>query len=175
MKDFSIAYKELYPKVFAYLLKCTKNYTVAEDLASESLIRVYKNYYKIDHTTNKIDRYAIVIAKNIFYDYCAKKRLNTISVQDYLDDRGNEFIQIPDRNYNPMERMISNETMVKVEELISDLPDKTRELIEMYYLDELKLKEIGNLTDIPEGTIKSRIFNTRKKLSEKLIHYKFAS
>ena len=43
------------------------------------------------------------------------------------------------------------------------------------YREELSLKEIGQILDISEGTVKSRLFYTRKRLSERLERYRKAS
>ena len=43
------------------------------------------------------------------------------------------------------------------------------------YREELSLKEIGQILEISEGTIKSRLFYTRKRLSERLERYRKAS
>jgi len=43
------------------------------------------------------------------------------------------------------------------------------------YREELSLKEIGQILDISEGTVKSRLFYTRKRLSERLERYRKVS
>jgi RNA polymerase sigma-70 factor (ECF subfamily) len=51
---------------------------------------------------------------------------------------------------------------------IDDLPEKLRMAIVLASIEEHDVAEVGRLLDIPEGTVKSRLFLARKQLAEKL-------
>lgn len=51
---------------------------------------------------------------------------------------------------------------------IERLPPLQRTLLTLYHLDELPIGEISRITDLPENTIKSHLFRSRKKLRELL-------
>jgi RNA polymerase sigma factor (sigma-70 family) len=55
-----------------------------------------------------------------------------------------------------------------VDEAIHSLAEKFRIIVTLYYLEEFSTKEISNLLQIPEGTVKSRLNRARLKL-EKLL------
>ena len=50
--------------------------------------------------------------------------------------------------------------------LIDALPEEKREIFQMVYEDEVALREVAERLAIPEGTVKSRLFHTRKQLAE---------
>jgi RNA polymerase sigma factor (sigma-70 family) len=54
---------------------------------------------------------------------------------------------------------------------INKLPLPFRAVLTMYHLNELSYKEIGEITGMPEGTVKSYLFRARKLLKNKLKHY----
>lgn len=66
----------------------------------------------------------------------------------------------------------ANELQIRdrlIEEWISWLPPKQARAIKLQLIDELSVKEIAAVEGVPEGTIKSRLFNARKKIEEVLV------
>lgn len=51
---------------------------------------------------------------------------------------------------------------------IETLPPLQRTLLTLYHLDELPIGQIARITDLPENTIKSHLFRSRKRLREML-------
>jgi RNA polymerase sigma-70 factor (ECF subfamily) len=51
---------------------------------------------------------------------------------------------------------------------IDALPTEYREIVDLVYYHELSLSEASAVVGIPEGTVKTRMFNARKRLSELL-------
>ena len=55
-------------------------------------------------------------------------------------------------------------TYLEVEEALAQLSDEQRELIYMRYLHEIKIKDIAEMTSIPESTVKTRLYKALKSL-----------
>lgn len=55
-------------------------------------------------------------------------------------------------------------TYLEVEEALGRLTEDQRELIHLKYLQDVKIKEIAELTSTPEGTIKTRLYKALKAL-----------
>ncbi len=53
--------------------------------------------------------------------------------------------------------------------LIKRLPIIEKQIIQLFYIDELNLTEIANILDVPIGTVKSRLNRARNLLKEKFI------
>lgn len=54
---------------------------------------------------------------------------------------------------------------------ISKLPEQYRTVLTLYHLNEFSYEEIGQITGMPEGTVKSYLFRARKLLKERLEKY----
>ena len=52
--------------------------------------------------------------------------------------------------------------------LIEDLPPEKREVFQMVYDEEMDLQSVASALEIPEGTVKSRLYHSRKSLANKL-------
>lgn len=55
-------------------------------------------------------------------------------------------------------------TYLEVEEALEQLSEEQRELIHMRYLHEIKIKDIAEMTFIPESTVKTRLYKALKLL-----------
>ncbi len=53
--------------------------------------------------------------------------------------------------------------------MIDALPPRQRAVIVLYYLEELSLKEIAYVMDVPEGTVKSRLHYARERLRRSIL------
>ena len=51
---------------------------------------------------------------------------------------------------------------------VLELPEDQRDVVLMHYLEELPVEEIAKTLGIPAGTVKSRLFNARARLRERL-------
>lgn len=56
----------------------------------------------------------------------------------------------------------------EIYELVCSLPDKYRQVIHLYYYEELSIKEIAEILGKKEGTIKTRLARARRLLNQKL-------
>lgn len=60
----------------------------------------------------------------------------------------------------------SNFTMIEWEEMLKGLDEKYRVILVLYYMEELQVKEIAEILDMKENTVKSRLMRGRQKLLE---------
>ena len=56
----------------------------------------------------------------------------------------------------------------EVREALHKLPDKFRQVVVLFYIEEFSVKEIKAILHIPEGTIKSRLSKARDLLKKQL-------
>ncbi|MEQ1555135.1 MAG: sigma-70 family RNA polymerase sigma factor, partial [Ferruginibacter sp.] len=74
---------------------------------------------------------------------------------------------------NPEFETIKKETMKMLAKELDKLPPLYKTLITLYHLEELSNKEIAEITNLPEGTIKSYLSRARKILKDNInYHYK---
>ena len=154
----------LQDKLQYYAYSLTSNNDDANDLLQDTFFKVLSNKDKFDPATN-MKAWAYTIMRNTFINnYRKMRRSNTIidDSQDlyYINSNQKHLSISPDSQYNHGELM----------KTIRSLDDGQRVPFEMH-IEGYKYKEIAEELNLPIGTVKSRIFLTRKKLSEKLKGY----
>lgn len=149
-------------KYFAYTL--TSNYDDAQDLLQETYLKALTNRDKFTDNTN-LKAWTFTIMKNTFINnYRQAVRNNTIV--DKTDDLYYLNLSRESKTSSPESRLSEKEITKKIKAI-----DKSqRKPFEMYN-DGYKYKEIAKELDLSIGTVKSRIFFTRKKLMEELKDY----
>lgn len=60
-------------------------------------------------------------------------------------------------------------TEIEVREIIKKLDKDLKEIVILYYFEDISVHDISKILKIPEGTVKSRLSRARKELGEKLI------
>ncbi|MFB6801978.1 sigma-70 family RNA polymerase sigma factor [Peribacillus butanolivorans] len=142
--------------VYSYV----KNLTVAEDLTQEIFVKCYKalpTYKK----QSKLRTWLWKIAINHCKDYL--KSWYRRNIEYTVDER-----------VEPQATVSVEETILKLDEdqmlshTVMNLPIKYREVIYLFYFQELSIKEISEMTGISQGTIKTRMRRAKAMLKEKL-------
>jgi len=70
---------------------------------------------------------------------------------------------------SPRQQKESEELRKRVRQSLRALPESGRRTSELFYLDELSCPEIANLLQIPLGTVKRRLYDSRKRLRAMLL------
>ena len=139
---------------FFYRMSGDKDY--AEDLAQESLIRIYK-YRKKYQDEKKLFSWVFQIAKNVWNTaYRKEDKKNRVSLHLNHDNYSSEFSD-PSKKYDEQELIHS---------AIQELPESDRELIVLYHLKGFKYKDLASIYNENEGLLRVRICRTLKKLGE---------
>ena len=60
----------------------------------------------------------------------------------------------------------SNETAGDLRSLLQRLPDRSRAVLTLYYLEDFDVPEVAKILRIPRGTVKSRLYNARRELKK---------
>ncbi len=68
----------------------------------------------------------------------------------------------------PESIIIKSSQQLLVQDAISILSPNDREIVYLYFYEELKYHQISEIMDIPVGTIKSKMYQIRKKLKAEL-------
>ena len=135
-----------------------------EDIEQEVYIKVWQ---KSDSYEEKglIKGWIGKIAKNFSKDYMKSsyKKMQNNSVQD--DEQINS---IKDKSDNPESAFIRKERQKRIVKAINSLRPKLKEVIMMYEIDGLSYEDIAYTLNCPIGTVKSRLFNAKQELAEKL-------
>ena len=135
-----------------------------EDLEQEVYIRVWKNADKYKEQ-GSLKSWVNTIAKNVSKDY-----LKSAWFRNNKDATSDEFIleSIKDRKTSPEIRAQQAERQQKIISAIEQLKPKLKETVLLCEIEGYTYEEAAKKLNCPVGTIKSRIFNAKKELAEKL-------
>jgi len=132
-----------------------------EDLIQETLIRALKSIDDfIKHP--KLMSWLYVIMKNVYINqYRKTKRISEIH-ETYINAEGPNSVE---RNKSE-NKFISDD----IEKAMCSLSEENYQVFQLF-LEGYKYHEIATYFDMPEGTVKTRIHMTRKKLQKQLKVY----
>ena len=153
--------------VFQFCCFLTGNRSDAEDLSQDTFLKVLEIKHKFHwNEESRSDRnYLIGIAVNLWKNQQRKRsRRQRIAPTEPLSEIKANPWQCSDME----ERMLDQELGRLLKECISDLPDKHKIVIHMFYSAQMSMDEIAKTLHIPKETVKSRLRLAKGKLRKKL-------
>jgi RNA polymerase sigma factor (sigma-70 family) len=162
--QFNNALMALEEKLHYYALSLTTDSERANDLLQETFLKALTYREKFTQNTN-FKAWIYTIMKNTFInDY-----RRSIKTKSTFSGANNEFHLLISKNkvYPAPDSFYSSK---EISNSINALEDEYRVPFTMF-IDGYKYKEIAEELSLPLGTVKSRIFFTRKKLGKTLAEY----
>ncbi len=152
-------------KLSRFAMSLTYNREAAQDLLQETYLKALSHRDKFVGYTN-LKAWAFTIMKNTFINnYRKQQKENT-----HNDTTNNLYFLNLSKELSPT-RPDKEYTTYEITKEIDNLPDEFKEPFTMF-LSGYKYKEIADGLNLKIGTVKSRIFFTRKKLMESLKDFK---
>jgi RNA polymerase sigma-70 factor, ECF subfamily len=137
-----------------------KDWSLSEDIVQEVFISAYKNIDTFKgRSSYKTWLYAITINKS--KDFLRKPFMKEPFFQRMKS-------KVKPVHPNPEEHVIQKEGQHGLAAEVMSLPIKYREVIILYYYDDLSTKEVAGLLNIPLSTAKTRIQRGRQVLRKQL-------
>ena len=144
----------------AYYL--TKNEADAKDLTQDALLRIYQKFSTYQGQAS-IKVWAQRITTNIFLDGIRKQKAKLFSLDDH-----EAYKYIPDEGSSIEDQVEGHMQSKEVREAVTKLPEQYKIVIVLRYLQDMKYKEISEILEIPENTVKTHLFRARKLLKDML-------
>ena len=163
------AFDELYKRFYAQLLGYFKNMLwgdreKAEDMVHDIFAKIIKNPDYFD-TNRSFRTWLFSVASNMCKNEYKKQsvRKNTST--------GVEYYRSISSSTNVLAEVQDIQFQQAFEENLAKMDEKHREVFALRHLEGLSMKEIAEVMEINEGTVKSRLFYATKFLAEKLKVY----
>jgi RNA polymerase sigma-70 factor (ECF subfamily) len=175
-RDDQKAYAELLHRykesVYFTMMKMCNNKDDAEDLTIEAFGRAFKklDQYSPDYA---FSTWLFKIATNNAIDFLRKKKQNFALSLDNKPEatEGTDFSSnIKSHALDPEEAFIKKQKLDNLRVLVDNLKPKYKEMIELFYFQELSHEEIANKLHLPLGTIKAQLFRARDLLYNAFQH-----
>jgi RNA polymerase sigma-70 factor, ECF subfamily len=161
-------------RVHNYVCRMIGSGLDAEDLTQETFVRAYMSIHSFQSRAS-LNTWLYRIATNICIDFSRKtgrvKALTTSLQREDCDDDYDTEREFPDERYDPQNQFLNKELGVHLQAALTALPDKLRTVVLLYDIEGLPYDEISQIVECPLGTVKSRLFNARASLREKLAPY----
>ena len=155
--------------IYSFCIYLTGSRDLADDLYQQTFLTAIEKG-DIDPDNNPRS-YLLGIAVNLRNNQ--RRKLLFRRNREYLesDDVYDVISNISDGNENMGDELERKERNKEIRKGVAHLPEKLRQVVIMYYTEDLPVAEIASILNISEGTVKSRLSNARKKLKERLIRY----
>lgn len=151
------AFNELIEEHKFKIYKTAKSILKSEDdicdAIQDSLIRAYKGISKLEHN-EYFTTWIIRIVINKCYDIAKKNNEKNKKIINISEAKDYELQTYDD--YNEFE----------LDKILNKLDADLKEITVMFYYDDISVKDISKVLDIPQGTVKSRLARARIKIYE---------
>lgn len=144
-------------EVWNYAYSITRKWDLADDITQEVFIKVYKNLHGF-RSDASVKTWLLTITRNTAIDFQRSAFLRKVTLTDWVGETG--------ESRSIEQDVIENQTVNEMWKMVLKLPIKYREVLILYAHNQLSLKEIADMLGVTEGTVKSRMFHARKKLSK---------
>ena len=150
--------------ITAYVYRMLNNYDASLDVTQEVFIKVYNSLarYSSDY---KFSTWLYRIAHNAAIDYMRKNSVHYQSIETE-NAEGSFQLQIESSNPSPEQERERTEWRTEIESVVKCLPTVYRELILLRHSQDLSYDEIAEITGLPLGTVKNRLFRAREMMRE---------
>jgi len=162
MRAFELLVKQ-YEKLVSFVVyRLIKNREDVEDVCQEVFIKVHRNLAQFDFKS-KLGTWIASIAYRTAINHL-KKYKDKQSI-DYPEDLDHLHFT----RESPGELLSKKDALAHLERTIAQLPEKYRVVVTLYHLREFSYAEIGEITGLAEGTVKTHLFRARQLLKESLM------
>ncbi|XBQ17265.1 MAG: sigma-70 family RNA polymerase sigma factor [Oceanicaulis sp.] len=137
------------PRVKAYLLRLNAPEPLAEELAQEVMLTVWRKAHMFDRSQASASTWIFRIARN--------RRIDAARRAARPDLDGEDPLLQPPEITAPDDSAHAEGRDRRVREALTDLPDEQLALLRMAFFDGLSHRDIADRMGVPLGTVKSRL------------------
>ncbi len=153
--------------ISAYVYRMVGNYESALDLTQEIFIKVYSSLRRY-RAEFKFSTWIYRIAHNSAIDHL---RRNATREQSLINGSESDHFELPieSGSLSPEQESERKERRVEIEAVVRTLPTNYRELIFLRHSQDLTYEEIVEVTGLPLGTVKNRLFRAREMMRQQFV------
>lgn len=151
--------KKHYKYIFAYIYRKVGDYHLAYDLTQEVFVKMMKALDRYQ-TKNTFKHWLLKIAVNHCRDYFRSRSFKQ------KEKEGELVPKLVDQKSNVWDLISKKVNSEQVKSALEQLPEYQKETIILRYYHDLKIKEISEITDSKEATVKSRLQQGQAKLKK---------
>lgn len=152
--------------IYSFCRQLTRDRQEADDLYQDTFLKIVEIRDRLDFESNP-KGYLLSVSVNLWRNrkrkFAWRKRITgpEVPIEDTV-------LEIPSGEEPVEEQMITREQKNLVRRAVEALPEKYRMPVLLFYMEELKISEISGILEVPQGTVKSRLYKAKKVLEKEL-------
>jgi RNA polymerase sigma factor (sigma-70 family) len=155
----SFFYHEFYPALAHYSFRLTQSRPVAEDIASEAFVKVWRMHYKLNSYTG---------IKAYLYKIVHRDSIEAIS-NEQKRTKSYKQLSAPIDTETPFDNLVRSEVYRLIHAALKDLSPASRKVMIMHYLDGKTTGQISRELNLHPSTIKTQKMQGLKALRKVFI------
>ena len=167
---FNLLVEKYHRPMTHFMYRMTHNQAVAEELAQEVFLRVYRSR-ETYRAEARFSTWLYRIATNLGVNYARDTRHERTAHTVYLDEQDQETGTTPDvADSQPSveQDLVRQERMKAIRQHVMALPERQRNAVLMHKYQGLDYRQIGEVLNLSESATKSLLFRAYQTLRERL-------
>jgi len=165
--DFAEVVEAHYERVLRGALSVTRDRHLAEEIVQETFLSAFRKFDSFSGKSSVFTWLYRIMLNNCCKHHRRKKLLRRLG---FVRSEANPNLaqSVSSENSSPAGEAAASEQKELLMRAVDKLPARLRMPVSMHYFDDLTLKEIAEVLNCRLGTVKSRLFQARKRLCETL-------
>src|SRR5207249_3428930 len=157
------------PGMYSAAYRLTRNAAEAEDLLQETFLRAYRGFHQFRPGTN-LKAWLYRILTNTFINSYRKKQREPQTISDEEVEDWYLYSKLAEQGAEPSAETAVLESLPDedVQDALASLPEQFRIAVMLADVEGFSYREIAEITDVPIGTVMSRLHRGRKALEKRL-------
>jgi RNA polymerase sigma-70 factor (ECF subfamily) len=170
--DFNTLIERYQREIYRYLVRYLGNATLADDVFQDTFLQIHQKRHMYEEG-RAVRPWIYAIASHQAIDTMRRvgrhptRSLSANGSDDGESARDGLEAMLESTADGPLAQLQTEERREWVRQAIEGLPDSLRQTLILAYYQDLKYREIAEILDVPEGTVKSRLHAALRKMAEK--------
>ncbi len=159
-KALAYFYREFHPALSLYANKLLQNRAIAEEIASEALIRIWRIH-------SELSNYHVI--RSYLYKTVHRECVHTIKKKKKIAEVHQDASRLTQPVATPFDNLVRSEVYRIIHAALKDLSPANRKVITMHFLEGKTSVEIARELDLSSSTIRNQKMGALNALRKKLL------
>lgn len=154
-----VLYNRHYQRIYRFIIRQIRDEMMAEDILNDVFLDCWRQAQKFEGRS-AVSTWLTAIAFNKSISYLRKRKEAQIGE--------GQAEAIMDEADSPQTLLMKDDKGSMIRDAMDELSSDHKAVIDLAYYHEMGVREIAEILDVPQNTVKTRLFHARKKLHEVL-------
>jgi RNA polymerase sigma-70 factor (ECF subfamily) len=159
---FGLLVKPHLAAVRRYAFSFSRDWTEADDLAQEALIKAFRSI-KTFEARSSLSTWLYTVTRSVCHDHVRSRYVKERRRQDELEDD-----ELEDDERGALELVVEKESAERLWEALKKLEPEFRVPVVLFDIEGMSYEDIARIEQVPIGTVRSRLSRGRQRLARAL-------